>query len=62
MLFHGYGFGLFEVSIATGLLVGGRRVVGQLLLSPLSLKWFYAGPLEWLWRSLAERRARPLLR
>ena len=35
---------------------------GQLVVSPLWLKVFRIGPLEWLWRSLTYLRPQPLLR
>jgi uncharacterized protein len=62
VIFHGYGLGWYGVSIATGMLVVLGIWIGQLILSPLWLTLFDAGPLEWLWRSLAERRPRPLWR
>ena len=35
---------------------------GQLIVSPMWLKRFYFGPLEWLWRSLTYLKKRPFLR
>ncbi len=62
VIFHGYGFGLYGVSVAVGLLVVLGIWAGELVLSPLWLALFHTGPVEWLWRSLAERRLRPLVR
>lgn len=61
-IFHGYGFGLYGVSIAAGLLVVLGVWAGELIVSPLWLAAFRMGPAEWLWRSLADRRLLPLRR
>jgi uncharacterized protein len=61
VLFHGYGFRLFGLPLTAALLVAGGIALFQLLVSPLWLRVFAMGPVEWLWRSLADRRARPLL-
>lgn len=52
-IFYGYGFGLFGKLFLyqLGLVVLGVWIV-QLLLSPLWLRFFRFGPIEWLWRSL----------
>jgi uncharacterized protein len=62
VIFHGYGFGLYGVSIAAGLLVVLGVWAGELIVSPLWLSAFRMGPAEWLWRSLADRRLLPLRR
>jgi uncharacterized protein len=62
-LFYGYGLGLIgRVSRVESLGVVVAIWLLQLLLSPLWLRFFRMGPVEWLWRSLAEGRARPFLR
>ncbi|MBV7327734.1 DUF418 domain-containing protein [Chloroflexi bacterium TSY] len=62
-IFYGFGLGLFgSVNRATQLLV----VVGiwalQLWLSPIWLRFFRYGPLEWAWRSLSYWQLQPLRR
>jgi uncharacterized protein len=63
LVFYSIGFGLFGT---TGrpetLLVVAAIWALELLWSPLYLRRFQIGPVEWLWRSLAERKRRPLLR
>ena len=61
-LFNGFGFfGRMERSRQIGIVLAIWSV--QLLLSPLWLRKFCYGPLEWLWRSLTygqrERFLRP---
>jgi uncharacterized protein len=34
--------------------------VFQLVVSPLWLKYYRYGPMEWLWRSLAYKRLQPM--
>jgi uncharacterized protein len=62
-IFYSFGFGLYARMgrPATLLIVLGVWVV-QLLLSPLYLRWFRIGPVEWVWRSLAQWRRMPLRR
>ncbi|MBU6253304.1 MAG: DUF418 domain-containing protein, partial [Alphaproteobacteria bacterium] len=53
-LFYGYGFGLYgHVSRASAYIAVPLMWVLMLIWSPLWLKYFAYGPLEWLWRSLA---------
>ena len=62
-LFHGWG-------LALGGTIGEAALVpfvllGWLLMLGWSKPWlarFRQGPLEWLWRSLTERRALPFIR
>ena len=61
VLFHSYGFRLFGLPLTAALLVAGGIALFQLMASPLWLRFFQLGPVEWLWRSLADRRMRPLL-
>lgn len=53
LLFYGHGFGLYGQIDRWGqiLIVMGIWIV-QLVLSPLWLKYFRFGPLEWAWRTL----------
>lgn len=59
-LFYGHGLGLFGKVSRVGQ-AGLTLAIWLLLLwlSPLWLARFRAGPLEWLWRSLAYRRRQP---
>ncbi|MEM9838032.1 MAG: DUF418 domain-containing protein [Pseudomonadota bacterium] len=59
----GHGGGLFgEVSLVFLMGVVVATFIGMLIWSPLWLRFFRFGPLEWLWRSLVYGRAQPLLR
>jgi uncharacterized protein len=60
-LFYGYGFGLFGhleryQVLALAILIWAF----QLWLSPLWLRHFRFGPLEWLWRSLTYWKRQPM--
>ena len=56
-LFYGHGLGLFGQIARTGQILIVFAVWGlQLVLSPLWLRRFRYGPMEWLWRSLAYKR------
>jgi uncharacterized protein len=59
-VFYGHGLGWFGEVERTGQIavVAGVWIV-QLLLSPIWLKHFRSGPLEWFWRSLTYGRAQP---
>jgi len=62
-IFYGHGFGQFgRVSRVgqAGIVVAIWAV--QLVISPLWLRRFRFGPLEWLWRTLTYRRLQPLRR
>src|SRR5262249_36504148 len=62
-VFYGYGLGLFgQMGAAAGLLVVFGVWLLGLAWSPIWLKCFQLGPVEWAWRSLADLRWRPLLR
>ncbi len=63
LFFHGYGLGyfhhleyyqLFFVVIAVWAV--------SLIISPIWLKHYRFGPLEWLWRSLSYRKLQPMRR
>jgi uncharacterized protein len=60
-LFYGHGFGLFgDVSRVYQILIVVAIWMVQLFISPLWLRYFAFGPLEWLWRSLTYWRRVPL--
>ena len=62
-LFYSYGFALFgSLGVAQLMGVVAAVWVAQLALSALWLRWFATGPAEWLWRTLAYRRAEPFRR
>ncbi|MEJ2627720.1 MAG: DUF418 domain-containing protein [bacterium] len=61
-IFYGHGLGLFgKVERITQLLM----VVGvwtlQLIISPVWLRYFRYGPVEWIWRSLTYWKIQPLM-
>ncbi|QJX00740.1 DUF418 domain-containing protein [Frigoriglobus tundricola] len=62
-VFYSFGLGLYATMgrPATLLVVLGVWAL-QLLISPLYLRFFAIGPVEWVWRSLAQRRPLPLRR
>jgi uncharacterized protein len=62
-VFYGHGLGLFGRvdRVAQAGIVLGIWVL-QLIVSPLWLRRFRFGPLEWLWRSLTYWRLQPLRR
>ena len=63
LVFYGYGLGLFgslERIEQVGVVVGIWAV--QLTFSPIWLKYFKFGPLEWVWRSGVYLRPQPMRR
>jgi len=53
-IFYGHGFGLFgKIERWQQILIVFGIWILQLLISPIWLKHFRFGPVEWLWRSLA---------
>jgi uncharacterized protein len=51
ILFYSYGFGLLKSFLVIELIgIGCIIAIVQLALSTIWLKYFYYGPLEWLWR------------
>jgi uncharacterized protein len=62
-LFYGYGFGLFGRIERVGQ-IGIVAIIWvlQLVVSPVWLRYFRFGPVEWLWRALTYRRWPPMLR
>jgi uncharacterized protein len=62
-LFYGHGLGLFvKVERVGQIAIVFAIFAVQLLVSPLWLKRFQFGPLEWLWRSLTYWRLQPFQR
>lgn len=60
-LFYGHGFGLFAKVDRTGqILIVILIFAFQMWLSPLWLKHFRFGPMEWVWRSLTYRKLQPM--
>lgn len=62
-IFTGVGFGLFASFERHELyyIVGGIWLF-QLIVSPIWIKYFRFGPLEWLWRSLTYQKRQPFKR
>jgi uncharacterized protein len=59
-IFYGHGFGLFgSVERKHQILIVVAIWVFQLIVSPIWLKHFRFGPLEWAWRSLSYRKRQP---
>ncbi len=62
-IFYGHGFGLFGRVERTGQAVIVAAIWAlQLIVSPIWLRHFMFGPVEWLWRSLAYRERQPFRR
>ena len=61
-IFYSFGFALYGTlgRPATLLVVLGVWLL-QLVVSPLYLKVFRIGPVEWVWRSLSYRRLMPVM-
>lgn len=62
-VFYGYGLGLYgNVPRAAQMLFVAAVITLQLFVSPLWLKHFRFGPVEWLWRTLTYGRLQPMRR
>jgi uncharacterized protein len=62
-LFSGFGFGLYAALERYELYyIVGSIWVFQLIVSPIWLKYYRFGPLEWLWRSLTYLKRQPMRR
>lgn len=62
-IFYGHGFGLFGKVERMGQFAIVLAIwTIQLAVSPIWLRYFFFGPLEWLWRSLTYLRWEPLRR
>ena len=60
-IFYGHGLGLYaRMNRKEQMLVVFSIWILQLIVSPIWLKHFRFGPLEWLWRSLTYRRRQPM--
>ena len=63
LFFFGYGLNYFaELQYYQLFYLVAAIWILQLILSPIWLKYFLFGPLEWLWRTLTYRRVQPMLR
>ncbi|GEO03762.1 hypothetical protein AAE02nite_14260 [Adhaeribacter aerolatus] len=63
LVFYGFGFNLFGKLPLYELYYVVAAVWGfQLIVSPLWLRYFRFGPLEWLWRSLSYWQRQPMLK
>jgi uncharacterized protein len=63
LFFFGYGLNFYaRLDFYQIFFVVGFIWVLQLILSPIWLRAFYFGPLEWLWRSLTYWRIQPMRR
>jgi uncharacterized protein len=63
VIFYGHGFGLFgRVERVGQLAIVFLIWAFQLVLSPVWLRYFLFGPLEWLWRSLTYLQWEPFRR
>jgi uncharacterized protein len=61
-LFYGYGFGWYGTMDKTEQLwVVGAVWLFQLIASPIWLKYFRFGPMEWVWRSLTYWQRQPMI-
>lgn len=62
-IFTGAGFGLFGTFQRHDLMYIVFSIwLFQLIASPIWLKYYYFGPLEWLWRNLSYRKRHPIKR
>ncbi len=62
-IFYGHGFGYYNsLTRAQLLLIVVGVWIAQLIISPIWLRYFRFGPLEWLWRSLSYWCLQPLRR
>ncbi len=63
LFFFGYGLNYFaELEFYQIFYLAFAIWVLQLIVSPIWLRYFYFGPLEWLWRSLTYWRIQPFMR
>jgi uncharacterized protein len=63
LIFYGYGLGLFgSIRHSVALLVVLAIYASQLVISPIWLRHFRFGPVEWFWRTLTYWKIQPLLR
>jgi uncharacterized protein len=63
ILFAPFGFGLWGKYSHAGLAaIATAVIVGQIVFANIWMRFFVAGPFEWLWRSLAYVRWQPFFR
>jgi uncharacterized protein len=63
LVFFGYGLNLFaELEYYQILMIAAAIWLLQLVISPLWLRAFHFGPLEWQWRALTYLRVPPMIR
>ena len=63
LFFFGYGLNYFgELQFYQLYYVVVSIWIVQLIISPIWLRYFYIGPLEWLWRSLTYFKIQPMLK
>jgi uncharacterized protein len=61
IVFYGFGFGLYDkLGPAVGALLVIAVFTAQVIVSPLWLRRFRFGPVEWVWRSLTYWRPQPM--
>jgi len=61
IIFYGYGFGLYGgVNMAWQMIIVVIIWILQMIYSPLWLKHFRFGPLEWVWRTLTYWKRQPM--
>ncbi len=62
-IFYGYGLGYFDrLAYPTVVMIVMAIFAAQLVTSPIWLRFFKFGPMEWLWRSLSYWRLQPMRR
>jgi uncharacterized protein len=60
-IFYGHGFGLFgSLERIFQILIVFAVWITQLIISPIWLRYFRFGPIEWLWRSLTYWKLQPM--
>lgn len=63
LVFYSYGLGWFNrISHSTAALIAVGVLLVQLAISPVWLRHFRFGPLEWLWRTLTYLKPQPMRR
>ncbi len=63
LFFFGYGLNYYaELEFYQIFFVAGAIWILQLIISPIWLRYFYFGPLEWVWRSLTYWKIQPMRR
>jgi len=61
IIFYSWGFGLFgKLGLTQMLGVAAMVNLGLIIAANVYLRYYRIGPVEWLWRSLSERRKLPI--